>query len=96
MTAFTLNAHVSGVPVNVLELESCHFARSESQSREQQQNRVVAATYWSTTIDGGKQLAHSIRRNRTGNRRHRPVGDGGNSGGQVKRDVPTIACIAQE
>src|SRR6516164_6880751 len=94
--AFPLNAQGSVIPVNVFQFESHHFARSQSQSSKQKQNRVVAASYRGASIDGGQQPTPGIRRNCAGDRRHRPVGDSRNSGGQITPDLSETASVVQE
>lgn len=43
----TLAVHIqmSGVPVDIIELERRHFASAQSQSGEQEQNGVIAKAY---------------------------------------------------
>src|SRR4029077_12203306 len=41
-------------------------------------------------------LAYVLCRNRPGDRRHRPVGDDWNGGGQIKRNLSEITRIVQE
>ena len=80
----------------IVQLEKRHFARPQSQTREQQQDRVIATSPGGLPIDGGQQLTDRCCRNRTWDRWHRPIGDGGNGGHQILCDVSPIADIVQE
>src|SRR6516225_6618380 len=77
-------------------MSSSSTTGSQSQSREHQQNSVVTAANRRAPIDRGQQSVQGFGRNGARDRGHRPVGDRGDSGGQVTGDVSTIACIMQE
>ena len=81
ISAFASDAHLAGVPVDVIELKMHHFARPESQAGEYQHEGVIAPAHRSPPIDGSQQLSHRVDGNRSRNRRHRPAGHGGYGGG---------------
>src|SRR5436853_6703609 len=94
--AFSSNAHLSDVPVNVIELEKSHFAGTQPQPCEQQDDRVVAAADRSMPIDARQQLTDLVRSNRTRDRCHRPICDSGHCGSQVQSHSSAIARVTQE
>ena len=96
LTAFPSDAHLSGLPVNIVELEKGHFTGTQPESREQEHDRVVAPAGRGAPIDTGQQLTDLVRPNRARDRWHRPVGDDGNGGGQIQRHRSAIARVPQE
>lgn len=96
MSPFPSDAHLAGVPGNVVKLEKGHFTRTQSQSCEQEHDGVVATPSRGASFDAGQQLMDLVRPNRARDRWHRPVGHDGNGRGQIQRDLPAIARVPQE
>lgn len=96
LTTFPPNDQRSRVPVNVFQFDPCHFASTQSQACQQQQDRVVTLAQRRMAVDGCQQPAHEIRWDRAGDRSHRPVGNRGNRPRQVMQDLSPIAQIMQE
>ena len=94
----SLGAHLQrrGTPVNVIEFEEGDFAQAQSQPCKQQQNGVVATTHGGAAIDAGQQPVNLIGGNRTRNGIHRPVGDDGNGGDQIRRSLVAIPHVVQK
>ena len=94
--AFPSHAHLAAGPVQVLKLEADHFARSQAEPREPEQDRVVATPDRRMPINGGEHLAHRGGGNRSRNRGHRPLRDGGHRSGQILDDIPAGLPVAQK
>jgi len=92
----TLAAYMqlSRVPVDVIEFETCHFARTQAQSCEQQQDGIVTTPCRLIPIDAAQQLTDFIGCDRPGDRRHRPVRHDRYGDGQIPGEVAPITRIA--
>ena len=96
LATLAVHAQMAFLPVDVVELQGRHLARTQSQARKQKHDGVVAASGRGAPIDAGQQPTHLVRSNRARDRRHRPVGDDGNSGRQIDIDLAAKSGVAQE
>ena len=68
LATLAADAQLSRVPVNVFEFERYHFTGAQTQSREQEQDGVVATAHRGAPIDADEQLTDLLSRNRSGYR----------------------------
>jgi hypothetical protein len=96
VTALAANTHAAAFPVNIVQLEKGDFASAQTQSRKQQQYGVIRTANRTSTVAVCQDSLHVIRLNRARDRGHRPIGDRGNCGGKIERDVAAVACIIEK
>ena len=94
LATLTAYQQASRSPINVIELEKGHLTGAQPEPCEQEQDGVVPTPSSGASVDTGQQPAYLIRRNRSGNRRHRPVGHRWNAGGQIKGNVAAIERVS--
>jgi hypothetical protein len=85
-----------GYPIDIVEFKRNYLTRPQSQSRQCENHRIVAASDRRIPIDAGEQTRYLIAADRARNGRERPVGHDRNRCGQVRGDVPAITRIGEK
>jgi hypothetical protein len=96
LSALAPNAQLPCFPVDVIEFEKRRLTCAQAQSGEQEQDGVIAAAQWSGAVDAVQQLPDLIRRDRSRDCCHRPIGHDWNRGAQIKFQLAVVTGKSEE
>jgi hypothetical protein len=77
------NTQLPCFPIDVIEFEKGNLTCAQPQSGEHEQDGVIAAAYCRGAVDTVQHLPDLIRRDRSWNRCHRPMGHDWNGSTQI-------------
>ena len=84
----TSNQDLAGPPVNIIQLKRNNFPSAETETGEQEKNRVVAAARRGLTVAATQHPIDFLRNEVLGDCGQAPIGDTGNSRGQLACSSP--------
>src|SRR5665213_960858 len=94
--ALAAHGELPRAPIDVIELQRHHFARSQSEPGQHQQDRIVAPSHRALPIDAGEELLSLLRGDRPWDRGHGPVGHNRNGGDQIQCDLSAHAGVSEK
>lgn len=98
MSTTSLSSYIqaTGLPVDVAQLERNDLPRTQSQSGQKEEDRVVASPDCSTAIDVRQHLSHLVWGYCPRDERHRPTRHDRHRREQIRADLPAVAPVTQE
>jgi len=93
-TSFPAHRNQSFLPVQIFQSERPDLTSAQAQTRQDQENRIVAAAHGRFSVDGSKHLLYLVGREGAWQGRLLPVRHGGYTCGQILLDVSPIAHVS--